>query len=97
VSSCLPRLLRMVTPTTSSRRRVASSTGFGEHMEHLSPSACQGSGAWGLCRYAGLVRDLAARRASEQQAQLATAAERATSATAALRQVPSLQQHLVIP
>ena len=54
-------------------------------------------GARGLCRYTGLVRDLAARRASEQQAQLATAAERATSATAALRQVPSRQQHLVIP
>ena len=45
--------------------------------------------ARGPCRYAGLVRDLAARRASEQQAQLATAAERATSAAAALRQVRS--------
>lgn len=61
---------------------------------HLQPVR---GGARGLCRYAGLVRDLAARRASEQQAQLATAAERATSATAALRQVPSRQQHLVIP
>lgn len=41
----------------------------------------------GRCRYGGLVRDLAARRAQEQQAQLATAAERAASASAALRQV----------